>query len=158
MKRVLFSVLIILFLVLADLNILQHIRILGKNIDLLIITLIFFNLFYNYLTFPLFIFSGILKDILGTGIFGIHTTIFAISALFMNSMVKWIAKENIVVSMLYVFIATIFILSCLDSAEFILKASVIQPKIIFLQIILPKGIVSAAVAPFWFRILSKILR
>lgn len=159
MRKVVISTSIIFLLVLLDFNISPRIRILGINLELLIITIIFVSLFFNKKSaFSLTIFAGMLKDILCSARFGVYTTCFAISTILIHSINRWIAKATLFIEITTSFLAIVFILSFLELSGYIFKTNMINLKIIFLESILPRGIVNAMLAPLFFKILSKILR
>ncbi len=159
MKSISISILIILCLSLAELNLLQHIRPFGNRLNLLTLALIFFILFYRFSrAFPLIVLTGVLKDTLGTSVFGLHTAVFVAWGITANLLSKWLLKENLWVTTLYTFLMIVLVLSTSYILECILRNTSINFVSVFLQSIIPEGFINSIISPVLFKGLSRITR
>ena len=159
MRRLFIAYIVILFLVLAEQNILQHITIFGKKAELLILCLAYFSLFYKQKEVLLLsALAGLIRDVNSSTPFGIHILVFAASSILISSASKRIAKENFFTDIFYGFIAIFFILTCLAMLQIALTNDTINFSVHLKESVLPKSIIGCLLAPFLFKLLSRIIK
>jgi len=149
LKRVAILILVILFFSFLELNFPKFLRLFGVTPNLLLISVVFFNIYFKPKNALLFTgFCGIIKDIFSIARFGMNIVSF-VACGFLVSKIKTSIYHNDRISQ----ILTVFLVSLLNSFIFFIINS-FSIRLPFFRslffVILPEALYTAIIAPIIF--------